>query len=82
MSESDSETTVNGSYSVTVPADVRDRVDLEPGDKLRWTVDDDGRLVAEVIRERYGVFEGVDPIKGGEETNSVEETEHAAYEID
>jgi AbrB family looped-hinge helix DNA binding protein len=82
MAESDSETTVNGSYSVTVPADVRDRVDLEPGDKLRWSVDDDSRLVAEVVRERYGAFEDADPIDIGEETDAVEDTEFMAYEID
>lgn len=76
------ETTVNGSYSVTVPADVRDEVDLEAGDRLRWDVTEDGRLVAEIVRERYGVAEDLDPIDVGEETNAVEETEEFAYEVD
>lgn len=82
MGGGDSETTVNGSYSVTVPSDIRERVDLEPGDKLRWSVDDDGRLVAEVVRERYGAFEDADPVDVGEETDAVEDTEFLAYEID
>lgn len=81
MSRNDTETTVNSSYSVTVPSDIREEVDLEPGDKLRWTVTDDGRLVAEVVRERYGLAEDLEPIDMGE-TDAVEETEHRAYEID
>jgi AbrB family looped-hinge helix DNA binding protein len=72
MSTSDAETTVNKSYSVTIPADVRKKLDLEPGDRLRWTTDDEGRLVAEIVRERYGAFDDFDPVDVGEETNAVD----------
>ncbi|ELZ28998.1 transcriptional regulator [Halogeometricum pallidum JCM 14848] len=72
MSTGDAETTVNESYSVTIPADVRKKLDLEPGDRLRWTTDDDGRLVAEIVRERYGAFDDFDPVDVGEETNAVD----------
>jgi AbrB family looped-hinge helix DNA binding protein len=72
MSTGDAETTVNKSYSVTIPADVRKKLDLEPGDRLRWTTDDDGRLVAEIVRERYGAFDDFDPVDVGEETNAVD----------
>lgn len=81
MSSDDAETTVNKSYAVTIPAAVREHLDLEPGDRLKWSIDD-GRLVAEIVRERYGVVEELDPIDIGEETDAVEETEVHAYEID
>ena len=76
------ETRVDGSFAVTIPAAVRERVDLEPGDRLRWDVDDEGRLVAEIVRGRYGVAEDLEPIVLGEETDAVELTEIDAYEID
>jgi AbrB family looped-hinge helix DNA binding protein len=72
MSTDDAETTVNQSYSVTIPADVRKKLDLEPGDRLRWTTDEDGRLVAEIVRERYGAFDDFEPVDVGEETNAVD----------
>ncbi|WP_123535176.1 AbrB/MazE/SpoVT family DNA-binding domain-containing protein [Halosimplex salinum] len=68
------ETTVNRSYAVTIPASVREDLDLEPGDQLRWDVDDDGRLVAEIVRERYGAAEDLEPVDMGE-TDAVEVTE-------
>lgn len=73
---------MNQSYAVTVPASVRDDLDLEPGDRLRWSVDDEDRLVAEIVRERYGAFADLEPIDVGEETNAVEDTDVLAYDVD
>lgn len=73
------ETTVNDSHSVTVPSEIRDRLDIQSGDKLRWTLDEGG-LRVEVVRQRYGAFDDLDPIDVGEETDAVQETEEAAYE--
>jgi antitoxin PrlF len=73
MAAEEDETTVNESYGVTIPASVRE--DLEPGDRLRWAVDEDGRLVAEIVRERHGTFSDLEPIDIGEETDAVEATE-------
>ena len=75
------ETTVNDSHSVTVPAEIRDRLDIEPGDKIRWTLADD-ELRVEVVRQRYGAFDDLDPLDVGEKTDAVEETEDATYEVD
>lgn len=75
MATEEDETTVNESYAVTIPATVREDLDLEPGDRLRWDVDADGRLVAEIVRERYGAFDDLDPADIGEETDAVEATE-------
>ena len=46
------ETTVNESYSVTVPAAVRREADVEAGDKLRWRVAEDGTLSIVLIAAR------------------------------
>jgi len=70
----DDETIVNRSYAVTIPAEVREELDLEPGDRLRWSVDDAGRLVAEIVRERYGAADDLEPVDIGE-TDAVEVTD-------
>ena len=64
------ETTVNESYSVTVPASIRRDADIEAGDKLRWTVTDDGTLSVEVVKQRYGAFSDLDPVEIDEETHA------------
>lgn len=51
------ETTVNDTGMVTIPADIRRRLDIEPGDKLRWQTDEDGSLSVEVVHENYGAFD-------------------------
>jgi bifunctional DNA-binding transcriptional regulator/antitoxin component of YhaV-PrlF toxin-antitoxin module len=61
------ETTVNDSYSITVPAVVRKQAGIEAGDKLRWRVDDQGDLSVEVVKQRYGAFTELDPIDTDEE---------------
>lgn len=65
-------TQVNESGGVTVPAEIRERLGIEPGDKLRWAVDDDGALSVEVVEQRYGAFDDFEPADLGEETNAVE----------
>ena len=65
------ETAVNDSGMVTIPVEVRRRMDLGPGDKLRWRVSESGELHVEVLRQREGVFEDFVPVDGGE-TDAVE----------
>lgn len=60
------ETTINESYSITVPASVREELDLGPGDKLRWAVDESGELSVEVVRQRTGAFSELEPVDVGE----------------
>lgn len=54
------ETTVSDRGMVTIPADLRRRLDIEPGDKLRWYTNDEGELAVEVVKQRYGAFEDDD----------------------
>lgn len=74
MATENNETTVNGSYAATIPATVRENLDIEPGDRLRWGVDEEGRLVAEIVRERFGGASDLSPVDMGE-TDAVEITE-------
>jgi AbrB family looped-hinge helix DNA binding protein len=74
MATDENETTVNESWAVTIPAAVRKGLDLEPGDRLRWAVEGDGRLIAEVVRERHGAAGRLEPVDMGE-TDAVEATD-------
>lgn len=65
------ETTVSDRGMVTIPAEIRRRLGIDPGDKLRWTVDDEGRLTVEVVHLREGVFDDFQPVDAGP-TNAVE----------
>lgn len=55
-------TKVNDRGMVTIPADLRRRLDIEPGDKLRWGVTEDGELTVEVVRQRYGAFDDFEAV--------------------
>ena len=75
------ETKVSDHGMVTIPAALRRRLDIEAGDKLRWTVTDSGNLTVEVVRQRYGAFEDDDlqvPMGG----DSPETHDLAGYEDD
>jgi len=58
--EAPEETKVSDRGMVTIPADLRRHLDIEPGDKLRWNTDEEGNLSVEVVKQRYGAFEDDD----------------------
>jgi AbrB family looped-hinge helix DNA binding protein len=76
--EAADETTVTDRYAVTVPAAIRERLDVEPGDKLRWSVSDDGELAVEIVKQRQGVFEDFEPADLGD-TDAA--SEHSTFGI-
>lgn len=68
------ETRISDRGMVTIPASIRRRLDIEPGDAIQWEVDDEGNLRVEVVRKRYGAFDDFEPASmGGEglETHDV-----------
>lgn len=65
------ETKVNERRMVTMPAGLRRRFDIEPGDKLRWTTDDNGTFSVEIVHQHEGVFDDFEPVDAGE-TNAVD----------
>lgn len=78
--EVEDETTVNESYSVTVPAVVRREAGVEAGDKLRWHVDEDGTLSVELVKQRYGAFSDLEPVDIGEPTDAADDHDQVAGE--
>lgn len=58
------ETKVSERGGVTIPSEVRERLDIEPGDKIRWTVED-GDVRVEVVHQREGVFDDFEPTPMG-----------------
>lgn len=75
------ETKVSDSGVVTVPAAIRRRLDIEPGDKLRWSTDDEGNLVVDVARQRYGAFDD-DDMKAPMGGDGLETHDRAGNEAD
>jgi len=72
--ETPQETKVSDRGMVTIPADLRQRLDIEPGDKLRWKADKEGNLSVEVVKQRYGAFDDFEPVSiggGGSETHDL-----------
>lgn len=63
------ESKVSGNQA-NIPARIRRKLDIDDGDHLRWTVEEDGRLRVEVVSKQTGTFrdfEGYD----GERTTDV-----------
>jgi AbrB family looped-hinge helix DNA binding protein len=58
------ETKVNERGGVTIPAEIRDSLDIEAGDKIRWTLED-GTVRIEVVHQQEGVFEDFEPASLG-----------------
>jgi AbrB family looped-hinge helix DNA binding protein len=67
------ETTVSERGGVTIPSEIRERFDIEPGDKIRWTVDD-GAVRVEVVHQREGVFDDFEPAPMGGDGASAHDT--------
>ena len=65
------ETKVSDRGMITIPADIRRDLNIGPGDKLRWSIDENGNLTVQVIHQREGVFDDFEPVDVGE-TNAVE----------
>ncbi len=79
--ETTEETKVSDRGMVTIPAALRRRLDIEPGDKLRWTTDGDGNLSIEVVQQREGVFDDFEPVDVGETTAVDVEDEFGAADV-
>lgn len=65
------ETKVSDRGMVTVPAHIRDRLDIEPGDAFRWRVTSEDKLVVEITRNRPGAFDDFEAVAlGGDSLRS------------
>jgi bifunctional DNA-binding transcriptional regulator/antitoxin component of YhaV-PrlF toxin-antitoxin module len=75
----DSESKVSGNQA-NIPARIRNELDIDDGDTLRWHVEDDGTLRVQVVQQRSGTFSDFDGYEGDRETDVT--TEHDAWGVD
>jgi bifunctional DNA-binding transcriptional regulator/antitoxin component of YhaV-PrlF toxin-antitoxin module len=73
----DAESTVSGTRT-TIPAPIRRELDIDDGDRLRWSVDSDGVLRIEVVRRDSGTFGEFEGYDGDEATDA--RTGHDAWD--
>lgn len=66
--------TVDEDFKVEIPKKVREELDLNSGDEVKWIVIHD-RQRAEIVKQQYGAFEDFEPVDIGEDTNAVEEVD-------
>lgn len=59
------ETTIGDDYTVRIPPQVREQLDVSPGDSVRWCVTGDGELEVEVVEGEYGVFDDAEVVSLG-----------------
>jgi antitoxin component of MazEF toxin-antitoxin module len=52
----DAESKVSGNQA-NIPARIRQELDIDDGDHLRWHVEDDGSLRVEVVQQQSGTFD-------------------------
>lgn len=45
-------TTVTGKNQVTIPAALARKLDIEPGQRIDWQIDEDGVLIARLLPKR------------------------------
>jgi AbrB family looped-hinge helix DNA binding protein len=67
------ETTVDDGERITIPSSVRESIQIETGDRLRWKIDEDGTVMIEPVTQRQGAFEDFEAFDGDEQTNAVED---------
>ena len=75
----DAESKVSGNQA-NIPAQIRQELDIDDGDHLRWYLDDEGTVRIEVVQQRRGTFADFDGYDGDEETDAT--TEHDGWGID
>jgi AbrB family looped-hinge helix DNA binding protein len=75
----DSESKVSGNQA-NIPARIRRELDIHDGDKLHWSVEEDGTVRVRVVQQRTGTFSDFDGYDGNEGTDGTEE--HDAWGVD
>lgn len=74
----DAESKVSGNQA-NIPAHIRRELDIDDGDRLRWTVED-GAVRVEVVQQDAGTFADFDGYDGDAETDGT--TAHDAWGVE
>lgn len=75
----DAESKVSGNQA-NIPARIRRQLDIDDGDRLRWSVEDDGSVRVEVVHRSGGSFADFTGYAGEEETDAA--TNHDAWGVE
>ena len=75
----DAESKVSGNQA-NIPARIRRQLDIDDGDRLRWSVEDDGTVRVEVVHRSGGTFADFTGYDGDEETDAT--TDHDAWGVE
>lgn len=75
----DSESTVSGNQA-NIPAHIRNELEIDDGDTLRWDINDDGTLRVQIVQQRSGTFSEFDGYEGEQETEVVDD--HDAWGLE
>lgn len=74
----DPESTVRGTQT-TIPARIRQKIDINDGDTVRWQIVDSETVRLRVVDQRGGSFSGFDGYDGTQETSVA--IEHDAWAV-
>lgn len=61
----EAETTVGDGGTVVIPPSLKRRLDIEPGDTLRWCLTGDGTAEVSVVDRTEGAFDDFEPVSMG-----------------
>jgi len=75
----DAESKVSGNQA-NIPARIRRELDIEDGDHLRWSLEADGSVSVEVVRQQTGTFAEFEGYDGDEATDVT--ADHDAWGVD
>lgn len=75
----DAESKVSGNQA-NIPARIRRALDIDDGDRLRWSLESDGSVHVEVVEQRKRTFAEFDGYEGESETDAT--AEHDAWGVD
>ena len=68
----DAESKVSGNQA-NIPARIRRELDIDDGDHLRWTLEDDGTVRVSVVQQQTGTFADFDGYDGETTTDVTED---------
>jgi len=53
---------ISKSGQVTIPAEIREKLGVKPGDVVLWRVDDDGKIEVERVKYTFEELRGIAPL--------------------
>ena len=74
----DAESKVSGNQA-NIPAQIRRQLDIDDGDRLQWSIEDDRSVWVEVVHRSGGSFADFTGYDGDEETDAT--TDHDAWGV-